>query len=94
MEDQPFLFEVIKVLILCASPFIFLQGILLLVIKKEGHIKLEQRLGKEIGGIKKRIAPKLETNIYNFQDWMLGKIFILSMIFIVYPILIFIFLRK
>jgi len=94
MEEQSVMFEVLKAIVLWASPIVFLQGILLLIIKKDGQVKLEERLGKEIGGVRKKLIPKLETNIYDFQNWMLGRIFILSVIFIVYPILIYLVLKK
>ena len=94
MEEQSVVYEVIKVILLWTSPFIFLEGVLLLFVKRDKHIKLEQTLGKEIGGIKKRVFPKIETNIYTFQNQLLKKPFLLGLLFIFYSICLFVTLMK
>lgn len=62
--------------------------------KADKQIKLKRRLDKEVGGIRKRLIPKLESNIYTFQNWLLKRTFILALFFIAYSILLFAVLRK
>ena len=94
MEEQITILKVMKAVLLWLSPFIFLEGVLMLIIRVDKHIKLEHYLGKEIGGIRKRIFPKIETNIYAFQNWLLKKTSLLGLFFIFYSILLFAVLRK
>jgi len=94
MEEQLTIFEIMRTILLWLSPLGLLGGILLLIGKTDKHIKLEHRLGKEIGGIRKRLIPKIETNIYTFQNWLLKRTFILGLFFIIYSVMLFIVLKK
>ena len=58
-------FEVIRSILFWASPVIFIVGIFLLVAEYR-YRELEKVLGKEIGGIRRIIIPRLETTIYTF----------------------------
>ena len=93
MEEQLTIFEVMKTILLWLSPMVLLGGMILLIGKADKSIKLEARLGKEVG-IKKRLIPRIETNIYTFQNWILKRTFILGLFFIIYSIMLFIVLRK
>ncbi len=88
------IFEITRIVLLWLSPLVFLEGIALLIVKADKHIKLEHRLGREIGGIRKRLVPKLETNIYTFQNWLLKRNFVLGLFFILYSVMMFTILRK
>ena len=94
MEEQLTIFEVMRTILLWLSPFILLEGIFLLIVKVDKHIKLEHHLGKEIGGIRKRLIPRIESNIYTFQNWLLKKTFILGIFSIIYAVMLFAVLRK
>ena len=85
--------EVGRIFLLWMSPIIFVLSIVLLL-AAEQYSKLEKILGKEAGGIRKKVIPKLETNIYTFHDWLLKRRVILSLIFIIYSILTFFTLLK
>jgi len=65
-------FETLKSILLWVSPVVFLEGLILLFFKPDHYSKLEVALGKEMG-IKKRMIPALETNIYDFHNWSLDK---------------------
>jgi hypothetical protein len=94
MEEQLTIFEVMRTILLWLSPLVLLEGIVLLIGKADKEIKLEHRLDKEIGGIKKRLIPRIETNIYTFHNWLLKRPFILGLFFIIYSVMLFIVLRK
>jgi len=94
MEEQLTIFEVMRTILLWLSPLVFLEGILLLIGKADKHIRLEHRLGKEIGGIRKRLIPKIETNIYTFQNWLVKRTFVLGLFFIICSVMLFTVLRK
>ena len=87
------IFQVIRIIIFWASPVIFLVG-LFLIITAERYAKLEEKLGREIGGIRKRVIPKLETNIFTFHQWLLKKNVIVGFLYIACAILFFFFARK
>ena len=82
-----------RTILLWLTPLAFLAGIFLLTGKVDKCIKLEQFLDKEVG-IKKRLIPKIETNIYSFQNWLVKKRVMLGLFLIVYSIVSFIVLRK
>jgi uncharacterized membrane protein YfhO len=85
--------EVGRRFLLWMSQIIFVLSIVILL-AAEQYSKLEKILEKEVGGIRKKVIPKLETNIYSFHDWLLKRRVILSLIFIIYPILTFFNLLK
>ncbi len=94
MLEELTVFEVMRTILLWLSPLVFLEGILLLIGKADKQIKLERRLDKEIGGIRKRLIPRIETNIYTFHNWLLKRPFILGLFFIIYSVMLFIILTK
>ncbi|MFA5276646.1 MAG: hypothetical protein WC417_07130, partial [Candidatus Omnitrophota bacterium] len=63
-------FQVIRAIVYWCSPVAFFVGVLLVMYGN--YKKIEQTLGKE-AGIKKRIAPVLESNIFTFQEWLLQR---------------------
>lgn len=82
-------FEVLRFILLGMTPLVFLEGLLLLLVKEQKYEKLEEALGKEIGGIKKRVAPWLENNIYSLQQKLLKKKGFLGAFFVIYSALMF-----
>jgi hypothetical protein len=82
------IFEIIKPIIFWVSPLIFLVGLLLLIAEYR-YRKLEETLGREVGGLKKKIMPGLETTIYSFQNSLLSKRIIVGIIFIVCSVIFF-----
>ena len=87
-------FLAMKTFLLWTSPLILLEGILLLLTREDKYRKLEENLVKEVGGIRKKIIPWLETNNYVFQNWLLKRKLMLGIIFVVYALMLFSVLKK
>jgi hypothetical protein len=81
--------EKMIVILFSLSPFIFIAGLFILMTQLEKYRKLESVLGKEIGGIKKRIIPAIETNIYSFHNWLMKKKLIIGVIGIILSVVLF-----
>ena len=94
MEEQLTIFEVMRAILLWLSPLVLLEGIVLLIGKADKQIKIERLLGKEVGDIRKRLIPRIETNIYTFHNWLLKRSFILGLFLIICSVMLFIVLRK
>jgi hypothetical protein len=69
----------------------FFAGILLLVYRN--YDSLETKLAKEIGGIRYKIFPKLESNIYAYHERILKKRKLLGFICIAYALIAIFILR-
>lgn len=80
------IFDIMKPIIFWVSPVILLVGLLLLITEYR-YKKLEETLGKEVGGLKKKIMPRLEATIYTFQNTLLSKRIIVGVIFIICSII-------
>ena len=91
---SPTFFTVLKNVVAYLTPLVFLEGILLLLMKEEKYSKIEEHLGKEIGGIRRRVIPRLENNIFTFQKWLLKRKIILGIFCMVYSVLLFTVLWK
>ena len=87
------IFEIVQDIVLWLNPVIFCIGIFLILAPKF-YRSMEQRLNREIGGIKKVISPKLETNINSFQDWMLANNNLVGLLCIISSFVFFIVFRK
>lgn len=92
MEELGF-FEIARAILLGLSPFIFMAGVLLLL-SKESYNNIESKLNRDIGGFKKKVLPKLESNIYTLHNWVLGRNIFFGVFFIAYFILLYIFLLR
>ena len=92
MGNKIMVFEVIKSVMFWTSPALFIVGLLLLIAEYK-YRKLEEILGKEIGGIRKIVIPKLEATIYTFQERLLNRRIIVGSILIIFSILFFIIFR-
>jgi hypothetical protein len=90
MEEWAF-FDIMREIIFWSSPVVFLIGLILLIYRNYGN--LEIRLQKEFG-LRKRILPKLEQNIYSFHNWCLKKHTLIGLVCIIYSLFVFIALRK
>ena len=64
------IFQVIRQIVYWCSALAFFIGILLVMYGN--YRNLEKALGRE-AGIKKRIMPKLESNIFTFHEWLLQR---------------------
>ncbi len=65
------------------SPVVFAVGIMLLLSFQE-YQKIEELLGREIGGIRKKVLPKLEGNINTLQNWMINNRIVVGIVLIGY----------
>lgn len=92
MLDQGNIFEILRIALFWSSPVIFLVGLLLVLYAN--YKRLEEFFGKELFGIKKKVFPMLETNIYVFHEWLLEKKTLLGVICIVLGVLFFLEFRK
>jgi hypothetical protein len=90
MEEWVF-FDVMREIILWTTPVAFLMGMILLVYSN--YSKFEAFMGKEYG-LRKRILPKLEANIYSFHEWCLKKRTLLGLACIIYSVVVYFLLRK
>ncbi|MDP8260462.1 MAG: hypothetical protein P9L96_05660 [Candidatus Gygaella obscura] len=86
------IFDFMKDFVLWLSPVVFAVGVLL-VLSPKLFGKIEGSLGKEIGGIKKKVIPQLEMNIESFQNWMLKKNNVVGLILVVLSFVFFLLLR-
>jgi hypothetical protein len=91
--EEVTIFEVLRDVILWLSPAIFCVG-LFLILAPKFYKKLEEKLNKEIGGIRKRVVPKLEKNINTFQTWMLTKNNLIGLICILSSFAFFLAFRR
>ena len=87
------IFDIMKTILFWMSPIVFLLGLSLIFLTKERYEELEKILDKEMG-LKKKLIPQIETNIYIFHKWLLGKRLLLGIFLIIYSIILFIVLRK
>ena len=82
---------ILREIVFWSGVLAFFAGILLLVYYNYGS--LETKLAKEIGGIRFKIFPKLESNIYTYHERILKRRKLLGLICIAYA-LIFIFILR
>jgi hypothetical protein len=94
MNEVPDIFDVVRIVLLFLSPVIFLEGILLLLLTADKYNKFEKALSRELGGMKKRVAPALESNIYAFHNWLMKKTIVVGIICIAYSLIIFFINRR
>ncbi|HPT39563.1 MAG TPA: hypothetical protein PL125_05145 [Candidatus Omnitrophota bacterium] len=85
MEDWAF-FDAMREIIFWTSPVVFLMGITLLVYSN--YRNFEGLLAREFG-LRKRLLPKLEANIYSFHEWCLKKHTLIGLICIIYAVVVF-----
>ncbi|MFA5411496.1 MAG: hypothetical protein WC321_06555 [Candidatus Omnitrophota bacterium] len=85
--------DAVSVVLFWLSPLIFIFGLALLITSLAKYNKLESVLGREIGGIRKRVFPKIETNIYTLQQRLLESKIVIALVCIVCAF-IFLFLLK
>ena len=93
MEGEFDLFNLIRTILLVMSPIMLFMGMIILLAAADKYNKLEEALGKEIGGIRKRIIPKLETNVYSLHGLMLKRKAIIGLICIICSLVFFVSLR-
>lgn len=90
MEEWVF-FDAMRELVLWSSPAVFLAGVILLLSRK--YKDFEILMDREYG-LRKRILPKLEKNLYSFHEWCLKKHALIGLICIIYALVVFVVLRK
>ena len=93
MFEEATFFDILRIVMLWVSPAIVLVGLLLLLLNRGEYGSLEDKLGREVGGIKKKIIPLVETNIDSLHNWMLARKSIVGLAFIACFLVIFFFLR-
>ena len=94
MEEGFDIFYFIRAILLVMSPIMLLMGMIILLAAADKYNKLEEALGKEIGGIRKKVIPKLETNIYTLHGWLLKRKIAIGLICIICSLAFFVALRK
>ena len=90
MEELSF-FGMLREIIFWSSPAILLMGVVLLMYSN--YSNFEKLMGREYG-LRKRVLPKLETNIYSFHEWCLKKNTLIGLACIIYALIVFLILRK
>ncbi len=86
--------DIIRTITLLTGPGIIIVSSLLLGLNSNTYSSLEDKLAKEVGGIKKRIMPALETNIYSLHRWMLARKKKVGVASIMCYLLVFLLLKK
>lgn len=86
--------DALSVVLFWLSPLIFIFGLALLITSLAKYNKLENILGREIGGIRKRVFPKLESNIYTLQQKLLEGKIIIALVCILCALIFFFLLKK
>jgi len=86
------IFEIMKTILFWISPVIFILGVVLVLYSN--YKRLEEFFGKEVFGIKHTIIPALETNIYNFHEWLLERKTIVGLICVIFSITVFFIFKK
>ncbi|MCU0665515.1 MAG: hypothetical protein MUF05_00215 [Candidatus Omnitrophica bacterium] len=69
--DNEVIVNLFKVFQISLSFFILIGGSFFLLLRAEDYERLESRLSKEVGGIRKISFPALEKNVYVFHHWLL-----------------------
>lgn len=92
MEERIIVLEAVKLFLFWTSPLLFIVGMLLLAAEYK-YRKLEEILGKEIGGLRKIAMPKLDTTIYTFQESLLSRRILVGAILIIFSVLFFLIFR-
>ncbi|MFA5410348.1 MAG: hypothetical protein WC321_00590 [Candidatus Omnitrophota bacterium] len=87
-------FDRLMVILLWLVPLVFIEGILLLMTSAESYRKIEKALGKELSGVKTRLIPRIETNLYGFSEWLIKRKAIIGLICIVYAVVFLVLLLK
>jgi len=90
MNDWTF-FDAMREVIFLTTPVAFLMGVTLLVYSN--YRNFEKFMGREFG-LRKRILPKVEQNIYSFHEWCLQKHTLIGLVCIIYALVVFLVLRK
>ena len=90
MAGAPTIFDTIKLILFWTSPLLLLLGIIVLFSPSAKYAKLENILGKKMGGITKIVIPAIESDIYTFHNWLLKNRIIVSLICIICSIAFFI----
>jgi hypothetical protein len=92
MQGDIAIFEIIRPFMFWASPLIFLFGVILVLYSN--YRKLEEFLGQEIGGVKRRVVLAIETNIYVFHEWLIERRTLTGVTCIIFSILFFFVFRN
>ncbi len=75
---------ILREIVFWSGSLSFLIGILLLGYRK--YDVLETKLAKEVGGIRFKIFPKLESNIYTYHEKIMKRRKLLGWICVVYAL--------
>jgi len=86
------MFMFMKSFLLCVSPVILVMGFLVLLYGD--YRRIEELLAKEVGGISKKITPKLETNRYAFHEWLCERRILCGAAFILCAIFFFLIAKR
>ncbi|MFA6216478.1 MAG: hypothetical protein WDL87_02350 [Candidatus Omnitrophota bacterium] len=78
--------EVIKLVLLCLNPLIFIIGLVMFLVNEERFRRLEKNFDHELG-IKRKLVPSLENNIFTFHEFLLKKKMIVGIVFVIYAVL-------
>ncbi|MFC1805151.1 hypothetical protein ACFLZ3_04945 [Candidatus Omnitrophota bacterium] len=93
MMQEVTIFDTMRLVYRWMSPVLFILGLALLFLGLDKYNSIEEKLGKEIGGIKKRVIPKLETNTYVFHQRLLEGKMLIGLLCIVCSAIFFFFLK-
>lgn len=84
-------FDILRVVFFWSSPAVFLLGVVLLMYSN--YRNFEIMMGREFG-LRKRVLPELEKNIYSFHEWCLKKHTLIGLACIIYSLVVFSLLKN
>lgn len=90
MEEWAF-FDIMREIVFWSSPVVLLIGLVLMSYHRYGNI--ETVLGKEYG-LRKRILPGFERNIYSFHEWCMKNRTAIGLVCIIYSLTVYFALRR
>jgi hypothetical protein len=84
-------FDVMRECVFWTSPIVFIIGVVLLMY---GNYKNFEALMLKEYGLRNKILPEVEKNIYSFHDWCMKKHILIGMVCIVYSLVVFLVLKR
>jgi hypothetical protein len=83
-------FDILREVVFWTSPVVFMLGVALMMYGN--YQNFEKLMAKEFG-LRQKILPKLETNIYSFHQWCLKKNTFIGLVCVIYSIIVFVALK-
>lgn len=91
MEQEINIFEIVKIVMFWTSPIIFVAGVVLVLYSN--YKRLEELFGRQVFGGPNKLIPAIETNIYNFHEWLMERRTLIGFVCVLFAIAAFLVFR-